>query len=538
VKQPPKSAQKQQTGIALIIIVITALVVIGVLFVANLGITQARLDRDKVTDEALKKAKVALIAYATTQPLTTTSAVGPGLLPCPDLNDDGLANDGSCGDEIGSTAAGQINRLGRLPWKTLGIEDLRDGYGERLWYAVSSMYKNNAANNGPPASPDLGLNPDTGLGTITLRDSSGNVIYDGTSTDVLNPNSGGAVALIIAPGPIITRQGAGSPQDRTCNGGSCDTAGKCTSSPASLTAKCNPINYLDVALGEDNSNFVDRNDSRSGNSNGFIQGPVVQTGATLVNDRIAALTYNDIMPAMMQRVAREVLHCLTDYAKSSGNDGEFWDNRNRYPWPAPACRIDNSDTTINWSDWSNVLFGRIPDPPFNTTRSDSNNYMKQNQWYYDPTTLNLCSVTSDLATASWWDAWKKYVFYALAQNYRPVSGSPPALGGPCSTTSQCLQVVDSSGSVLASGKQVAVIVSGSPLNTVSPVQSHGGSNDRYPENFLEKTNKDLEAMNTNPPVSQCAGYPHPATCSPLSNCNRLSLSARLRDLNDVVAFYP
>ena len=57
LKQPPGSNQKHQTGIALIIIVITALIGIGVLLVAGLSLTQARLDRDKVTEEALKKAK-------------------------------------------------------------------------------------------------------------------------------------------------------------------------------------------------------------------------------------------------------------------------------------------------------------------------------------------------------------------------------------------------------------------------------------------------------------------------------------------------
>jgi hypothetical protein len=25
-------------------------------------------------------------------------------------------------------------RMGRLPWKTLRLPDLRDGHGERLWY--------------------------------------------------------------------------------------------------------------------------------------------------------------------------------------------------------------------------------------------------------------------------------------------------------------------------------------------------------------------------------------------------------------------
>ena len=49
--------------------------------------------------------------------------------------------------------------IGRLPWKTFGLPDLRDGSGERLWYALSPNFRDN-----PSVSP---LNSDT-RGSITV----------------------------------------------------------------------------------------------------------------------------------------------------------------------------------------------------------------------------------------------------------------------------------------------------------------------------------------------------------------------------------
>src|SRR5258708_29066232 len=31
--------------------------------------------------------------------------------------------------------------IGRIPWKTLGIDDLRDASGERLWYALAHNFR-------------------------------------------------------------------------------------------------------------------------------------------------------------------------------------------------------------------------------------------------------------------------------------------------------------------------------------------------------------------------------------------------------------
>jgi len=71
-------------------------------------------------------AKEALIGYA------AASATRPGQLPCPDMNNDGFAEAADTG--LNGCPSGNV---GRLPWRTLGLEDMREGAGERLWYAVA-----------------------------------------------------------------------------------------------------------------------------------------------------------------------------------------------------------------------------------------------------------------------------------------------------------------------------------------------------------------------------------------------------------------
>jgi hypothetical protein len=137
------------------------------------------------TMAALALAQQALLAYAY-QPLLTTKPCGkncprPGDLPCPDRNNDGIA-EGNC-----STSA----RLGRLPWRTLGLGDIRDGSGERLWYAVSDRYKNNTR--------IWPLNTDT-PGSWTVRAQNG-MLWDATQ-------GSGVVAVIIAPmQPLLRKDG-------------------------------------------------------------------------------------------------------------------------------------------------------------------------------------------------------------------------------------------------------------------------------------------------------------------------------------------
>lgn len=126
--------------------------------------------RAQRTAAALALARDALIGRA------AADNIRPGSLPCPDVNNDGTA-DGAFGN--------CTRYLGRLPWRTLGLPELRDGWGERLWYVLSSAYRDNAS-GGP-------LNSDT-PGALTLRNASGTVL----AADV--------PALVIAPGPVVGGQ--------------------------------------------------------------------------------------------------------------------------------------------------------------------------------------------------------------------------------------------------------------------------------------------------------------------------------------------
>jgi hypothetical protein len=373
-----------QGGIALIAL-LSILGVIGLFyFVKGISASQIRTDRDATDIAALKQAKEALIGYAVNRAITTAAAPRPGDLPCPDTNNDG-DKESSCGNASGTT--GQSQRLGRLPWRTLGLPDLRDSAGEGLWYAVSNSFKENTRRNP--------LNSET-PGTITLRDESGSVIFDASG-------STGVVAVVIAPGAPLTGQDRSAPGVNTAS------------------------NYLETALGEDNSSFTD------GGTNGFIQGPVRAAGDVILNDRLLAITRDEIMAAIGVRVAREVLICLTEYGLA---------NQERYPWAAPL----NSAFAPSYADVANARFGRVPDTLFIQTPATS--AAMSDHWN------GACNIAS---TSGWWydNNWKEMVFFAVADAYKPVlAPMPPAVCGTC------LKVFPPQ---TVASVRVAVAVAGPPL---------------------------------------------------------------------------
>jgi hypothetical protein len=313
-------------------------------------------------------------------------------------------------------------------------------------------------------------------------------------------------------------------QDRGCPGGACNSAGHCTTKPYTLAPKCNPSNYLDRAtvhgIEEDNAAFVDRNDAagRRLNGDGFIRGPVLSpSGELQVNDRIAVISYDDIMPRIMQRVAQEVAQCLRQYAAHPLNRG-------RYPWPAPLCHQGSADAAIAWADGAGALFGRVPGPPFRATSESSAGAMLAN-W------TGACTIV-DPGALSWWSAWKRHVFYALGPALRP----QPGVASRCSNNADCLQVHDGDGRLLATGKEFAVLVSGAPIVAGALAQSHAAS-PADARHWLEGSNADLRRMNPNPESGACAPDPLLSTCAPVSSCNRVTL-ARGRESNDVALAWP
>lgn len=123
------------------------------------------------TRAALAMAKEALIHYA------VADSNRPGELPCPDFDGDGrlLLNV----DFLGGRDVPCATRWGWLPFRSLGVEELRDGTGERLWYAVADTHH---AGHSAPLNSDV-------PGELGVGDA------------------GDIVAVVIAPGfPVDRRQ--------------------------------------------------------------------------------------------------------------------------------------------------------------------------------------------------------------------------------------------------------------------------------------------------------------------------------------------
>ncbi len=334
------------------------------LFISAWNGSAGRLEQERQTLNSLNLAKQALIAYAVS--VYPSGNFRPGDLPCPDMNNDGN-KEPSCGNAAGTT--GQALRLGHLPWKSLGLPDLRDGSGERLWYAVSNNFKERTRK-----TP---LNSDTS-GSIRYVDSDGNVVPD-------------VIAVIIAPGPPLQRLNAGVIQDRT-------PAGENTQS-----------SFLDETATEDNADFVDYG------VNGFANGPVRDSlGRILVNDMMVVVTYNDLMPLLEKQVAATVINCLNAYA--AYNDG-INNNLGRYPWPASMV----SSAAGNYSDTAGALFGRVPDQMCNTGGDGPTEVACAPLVGANPQMLsNWGNIPSCTITDKWFrDNWREQVFYAIADAYKP-----------------------------------------------------------------------------------------------------------------------
>ena len=517
---------RRERGAVLVALAAILAIALTALFTTALARSATGPRRYAASDAALATAREALLDYATARPVN--EIVGPGYLPCPDLDDDGWA-ESTCGSMSGEK--GQWQRLGRLPWKTLGLADLRDAFGERLWYAVSSKHK--GLLNCTVSAECLDMSPEAAIGTITVRDPAGTVIHDGTSASPYDPGSGGAVAVVIAPGPPLARWNGlgGTPrvQARTCEGGRCGPTGRCLTEPPTLTPKCDPANYLDRSPGpafadEDNARFVDRNDAagRMANRDGFIQGPVVgPDGATWVNDRLAVVSYDDLMPRVMRRVGEEVAGCLAQYAGHPAHRG-------RVPWAAPACRHRDADARLRGADATGVRFGRVPDTPFVATERDSDAILSP-RWQHGPALCRIADAsgsTAGLASLSWWNAWKRHVFYAVGAPALPTAGEP----APCDAKS-CLVAGDA-----GPGGRFAVVVAGPPLDRDAGRQSRSALAGLDVREWLEGPNADLRRLNANPAAAECPIDPSYPPGPGTAAFNRLA-SGNGRQGNDLVVLH-
>lgn len=455
---PAQHAPRKQQGVALMIMLVIMIMGVVTYMVNSLNSSAPQIGRNIKNATVLAQAKEALIGYATSVNLTSGTA-RPGDLPCPDIDNDGY-QELSCGNASGST--GQALRIGRLPWKTLRLPDLRDSSGERLWYAVSNNFKYSTKTTCTNSNLTGCLNSDT-TGTITVYGSGGSILNTANT-------STGAVAVIIAPGAVLQRQD-GVAQTRGCTVGvDCDAAEKCTSSPATAVAKCNPANYLDTAtvagITEDNASFVD-----GSTSNGFIQGRILNgNGQIIVNDQLLVITRNQVTPLLEKRVAAEVKNCLTEYAAMPQNQGPP-PNQGYYPWATART----AGTPVVYQDSDQLEFGHIPDMPFEQTCHDTGGSNcssvqsggMENSW----------GATCTLTNSNWWVNWKEKVFYGFAHSLRPHDLSH---NHACAINTSCLTVNPPNSSA---DKPFVVIVAGNIIGS----QTRPSNNFA---NYLEGNNSD------------------------------------------------
>lgn len=239
VTRQHKALPETQRGAAvLLLVLILAVSTASYFLVKRLNGNALNIERDKITTSALAQAKAALIGYA------AADANRPGELPCPDVDNDGQS--------AFSTTCTYL--VGRLPWRTLRLPDLRDGYGERLWYALSDNFHA------------------TGSTTTALNTStSGQLSITGISP------ANAVIAIVFSPGSAIgnqSRDGLNSNINSNVNG---------------------VQNYLE-------------GDNANGNS---VYEANSSSGA--FNDKLITITFNDLFSVVTRRVASEIGIQLTPY---------------------------------------------------------------------------------------------------------------------------------------------------------------------------------------------------------------------------------
>ena len=303
---------RRQKGLALLILLALLGIIATVLILRITASATDTVDQDRQSVLAMGAARQALIARA------VIDQASPGSLPCPDVNNDGVADPEPL--PPGGACAAYI---GRLPWQTLGLPDLRDGYGERLWYVLSPSFRRDALN-----AP---INSDTpGQLTVTGLAPLNNVI-----------------AIVFSPGPAI-----GAEQRDA----------------ASQNAVAN---YLEGS-----------NATGSPGPPGNFTYDGLQLSGTF-NDRLLPITSDMLFPEVERRVAREARKCLEQFSQQPPANNRYpwaarlidppgsadWPNQNqgRIPWTLPntdalmgtAGWVPPCFATTWWNNWRELLLYHV-----------------------------------------------------------------------------------------------------------------------------------------------------------------------------------
>ncbi len=298
---------KSQRGAALLMFMLILILASSYSFLNKINAATKPHLRQEATSRILAEAKQALISYAVTYPDRVNSNFGPGYLPCPDIN-----NDGSAG---GACSSGGNTTIGRFPWVTLKMNDLRDSSGQYLWYALSDNYRNN-----PKLEP---LNSETS-GQLCI-----DVNFDDDCETAADGDVDDIVAIIIAPGAPVDGQNR-------------DPAEKVIANEIS--------NYLEGNNSNFDTVFVTYDDDGDGDGNLEDED---------FNDTIVIITRKELMEQVEKRILGEANQILSNYFSTYG----------AYPWLSTFAdpkttekrlvgehsgadgQSDLTDTSVDFTQW-------------------------------------------------------------------------------------------------------------------------------------------------------------------------------------------
>jgi len=376
-----------QTGAALIVMLLILVIGVASLFTSKLAKRNNANLRVQQQATLLADAKQALLGYAVTHYDSNPGEYG--YLPCPDIDTSGPTFEGEA--HANACGAQYTTAIGRLPWKTLGLEPATADGAECIWYAVSGSHKDAIG-----AKAEM-LNADSN-GLLQIFAENGTTAIAGANPDER------AVAVLIAPGRTLPGQ------TRTPLGGGVN---QCSGNYA-------PANYLDADNGINNAAVSGLPDS--------LDQFIARGNEASVNDQILFITRNEIEQQLTRRIdtqtnlealTQAVAECIADYGKK--NPGGASDMR--LPWPAPL-NLSDYRADAQYDDTAlGLLSGRVPDAV------DDSNTQTLN------TISNAVSGCSSVDVPAWtpemavlWANWKDHLFIAIADAFKPDAPTPTACG--------------------------------------------------------------------------------------------------------------
>ena len=169
---------KTQRGAALLLIVMVLFVSLSTIILATANNQNLNLQQSVAVRSELNLAKEILLAYAMQYPDISGSSIGPGRLPCPDI-DNGAYPETSC-DATLATFQGRLpEELDPAGGTVFNFNDEYADIDQQFWYAV-----------------DPNFHTSTGS-TVNSNSTAGSFTFDG---------SGNYVAVLIAPGEAVSGQ--------------------------------------------------------------------------------------------------------------------------------------------------------------------------------------------------------------------------------------------------------------------------------------------------------------------------------------------